>query len=151
MSRIKQVAVLASALLLAACASGMQHLTVMPQVEYQQQQLSPRQFSLQATGPSMQQSQHALMLRAAEIARAMKIDWFAFIPHTAEQESNNSNKHRLNVTLVLGVGIRPTSSCSYRTDWVFSAIENNWNDPKLLEEECFTETYHFAGKQKLRG
>lgn len=138
MSLVKQVALLTIALLLAACVSGMQRLTVMPRVEYQQQQLSPRQFALQATSPSVQQSQQALMLRSAEIARALEVDWFALIPHVVKQEATTSNKQRLKVILVLGVGIRPTSTCSYRPDRVFNAIKTNWKDAELLRADCFT-------------
>ncbi|MGQ4277509.1 CC0125/CC1285 family lipoprotein [Pseudidiomarina sp. E22-M8] len=139
MSIVKQFALLCVSFLLVACASSDSYrLTAVPGIDYQQQQLSARRFSLQLAGPSMAQNQQALLLRAAEIARQLDYDWFVLLPQTITHDATKHTTRKLAVDVVLGVGIRPTSTCSYRPDSIFTAVEKRWRDSELLKGNCFT-------------
>ncbi len=138
MKPIVRLAMISAVSLLVGCASnGLPALTELPEVSYQQQQLSPRQFRLVIVSDNELRRHRALLLRAAELTRRLEYDWFVIRP-LEEQQRQSKRQDQLTNHLILGIGVQPTSSCSFQPEAVLAAFSNHWNRPELFKNNCFT-------------
>ncbi|MDN7124772.1 hypothetical protein J6I90_07755 [Pseudidiomarina sp. 1APP75-32.1] len=139
MNAAKLVLLLSSSLLLLACAAQNFHgLTKMKQVDYQQQHVSQRQFLLSVTSPDERLSRQALLLRAAELTEQLTYDWFVVRPERSQQSTAAANPVVLQTRVILGVGIRPASACSFHPEQIFNAAKFGWSANELSKDSCFT-------------